>query len=191
MTKAPILVVSSSPVSRAGVAVLLREAGREDVVQAASLDEADVRPKLVVAVPLTEPEVDALLEMDAPMVVVGPVIGVERLAAAMTGRPWAYLSQQTSAEALAAALHAVEQGLTVTDPTLGPAANPAEDDLTPREREVLNLIGLGLANKAIAYRLGISEHTAKFHVASVLAKLGAATRAEAVRIGASRGMLPL
>jgi len=186
-----ILVVSSSPVSRAGVAALLREAGREEVLQAASLEETDVRPKLVVAVPVTEPEVDALLELEVPMVVLGPVIGVERLAGVLVGRPWAYLSQQASADTLAAALRAVEQGLTVHDPSLGLTATPEDDDLTPREREVLNLIGLGLANKTIAYRLGISEHTAKFHVASVLAKLGAATRAEAVRIGASRGLLPL
>lgn len=160
-------------------------------MQTAFLDQMDSRPKLVVAVPVTEAEVDALLEVEVPVVVLGPAIGVERLSAALTGRPWAYLSQQTTAEALGAALQAVEQGFTVVDPSLGLAANREDDDLTPREREVLNLIGLGLANKAIAHRLGISEHTAKFHVASVLAKLGAATRAGAVRIGASRGLLPL
>ena len=191
MKPSPILVVSSSPVSRAGVAALLRETGRGEVLLAASLDETDARPRVVVAVPASEPEVDALLDLDVPMVVLGPVIGADRLAAALAGRPWAYLSQQATAEVLAAALRAVEQGLTVHDPSLGLAAAPEDDDLTPREREVLNLIGLGLANKTIAYQLGISEHTAKFHVASVLAKLGAATRAEAVRIGASRGLLPL
>jgi DNA-binding CsgD family transcriptional regulator len=61
--------------------------------------------------------------------------------------------------------------------------------LTPREREALGLLADGLSNKAIAARLGISEHTAKFHVASVLAKLGAANRADAVRRGVRRGLV--
>lgn len=63
------------------------------------------------------------------------------------------------------------------------------EPLTPREREVLDLLADGLSNKGIAARLGISEHTAKFHVASVLAKLGAANRADAVRRGVRRGLV--
>jgi DNA-binding CsgD family transcriptional regulator len=61
--------------------------------------------------------------------------------------------------------------------------------LTAREREVLTLLADGLSNKQIAVRLGISGHTAKFHVASVLAKLGAANRADAVRRGVRRGLV--
>ncbi|MCC6386326.1 MAG: response regulator transcription factor [Dehalococcoidia bacterium] len=64
-------------------------------------------------------------------------------------------------------------------------------DLTAREREVLTLMAAGLPNKTIALRLGISEHTAKFHVGTVLAKLGAASRTEAVMTAARRGLLPL
>jgi two-component system, NarL family, nitrate/nitrite response regulator NarL len=60
---------------------------------------------------------------------------------------------------------------------------------TPREREVLGLMADGLANKEIAARLGISAHTAKFHVESLLHKLGAANRAEAVREGIRRGLI--
>ena len=63
----------------------------------------------------------------------------------------------------------------------------AEAELTLREGEVLGLVAEGLANKAIARRLGISEHTVKFHVAAILAKLGAGSRTEAVRLGAQRG----
>ncbi len=65
------------------------------------------------------------------------------------------------------------------------------DPLTPREREVLELLSDGLSNRAIAARLEISEHTAKFHVASVLGKLGAANRADAVRRGIRRGLVSL
>jgi two-component system, NarL family, nitrate/nitrite response regulator NarL len=72
-----------------------------------------------------------------------------------------------------------------------PVDDAANEDLTRREREVLELLAGGLSNKAIALRLGISEHTAKFHVASVLAKLGAANRAEAVRRGFRRGLVSL
>ena len=61
--------------------------------------------------------------------------------------------------------------------------------LTPRETEVLRMLAEGAANKAIAWKLGISEHTVKFHVASILGKLGAGTRTEAVTIGIRRGLV--
>ncbi len=65
----------------------------------------------------------------------------------------------------------------------------APPDLTPREMEVLGLLADGLANKEIGARLGISAHTAKFHVESLLRKLDAANRAEAVREGIRRGLI--
>jgi DNA-binding NarL/FixJ family response regulator len=65
------------------------------------------------------------------------------------------------------------------------------EQMTPRERDVLELLGEGLSNRMIAERLGISEHTVKFHVASIYGKLHAATRAEAVRRAFRRGMLSL
>jgi DNA-binding CsgD family transcriptional regulator len=68
------------------------------------------------------------------------------------------------------------------------AASPA---LTAREMDVLRLMAQGLGNKSIARELAISSHTAKYHVASVLAKLGAHTRAEAVSRGIRRGLVPL
>lgn len=63
--------------------------------------------------------------------------------------------------------------------------------LTEREREVLEWIAAGVSNKGIARRLGLSPNTVKFHVAALLAKLGAATRAEAVTAAARRGELSL
>ena len=65
------------------------------------------------------------------------------------------------------------------------------EHMTPRERQVLDLLGEGLSNRAIAERLGISDHTVKFHVAAVYGKLRATTRAEAVRRAFRRGLLTL
>jgi DNA-binding NarL/FixJ family response regulator len=67
--------------------------------------------------------------------------------------------------------------------------DPLLEPLTPREIEVLQLLSQGLGNKEIASRLGISEHTAKFHVASIMGKLGAATRTEAVTLGIRHGLV--
>lgn len=76
-------------------------------------------------------------------------------------------------------------------PRLGRADGAADTPLTPRELEVLRMIADGLGNKQIAARLAISEHTVKFHVGSVFAKTRASTRAEAVMIGARRGLIVL
>ena len=68
-------------------------------------------------------------------------------------------------------------------------AGSTETSLTPRETEVLSLLAEGMANKEIAARLAFSTHTAKFHVESLLRKLDAANRAEAVREGIRRGLI--
>jgi DNA-binding NarL/FixJ family response regulator len=68
---------------------------------------------------------------------------------------------------------------------------PAPESLTRRELEVLQLVADGLSNKAIAERLGISDQTAKFHVASICAKLGAANRTQAVRRALRRGLIAI
>jgi DNA-binding NarL/FixJ family response regulator len=97
-----------------------------------------------------------------------------------------------------AAVEAASNGMAVLDPreleTLlaasSPAAAPGEAPaLTPRELEVLRMLAEGAANKNIAWKLGISEHTVKFHVASILGKLHAGTRAEAVAIGMRTGLI--
>lgn len=70
-------------------------------------------------------------------------------------------------------------------------ADDQREPLTERERNVLAALARGLSNKRVAERLGISEHTVKFHVGSILAKLGAGTRAEAVALGARLGYVML
>ena len=69
--------------------------------------------------------------------------------------------------------------------------HPPVEDLTAREREVLELMAEGFPNKRIAVRLGISDQTAKFHVASICAKLQASNRTEAVRIAIRRGLVAI
>jgi DNA-binding NarL/FixJ family response regulator len=66
-----------------------------------------------------------------------------------------------------------------------------EEALTPRELEVLELLAEGLPNKSIADRLGISDQTVKFHIASIMGKLGASNRVETVRRAVRRGLLSL
>ncbi|HEY2914399.1 MAG TPA: response regulator transcription factor [Candidatus Angelobacter sp.] len=65
------------------------------------------------------------------------------------------------------------------------------EDLTARESEVLRLVSMGLGNKEIAASLAISEHTAKFHISSILSKLHAASRTEAVSLGIRKGLIPI
>jgi DNA-binding NarL/FixJ family response regulator len=108
----------------------------------------------------------------------------------------AVVGREVDAPALSAAVRAVAAGLLVLDGVAAsavlrprPAADAPVEPLTPREQEVLRLLAEGLSNKLIGARLGISEHTAKFHVNSILGKLGAQTRAEAVAQAARLGVL--
>src|SRR5688572_10493080 len=91
-----------------------------------------------------------------------------------------------------------ESGIAADAVLLSPPATNADDNdgpppesLTPREIEVLELVAEGLPNKAIAARLGISDQTVKFHVASIAGKLGAANRTDAVRRAVRRGLITL
>ena len=108
----------------------------------------------------------------------------------------AVMPTDTGGAELTAALRAVERGLIVLHPdtlavaaTLPPSDTDANRNLTPRELEVVDMIAEGLSNHAIARRLGISRHTVKFHVASVLAKLRASSRTKAVMIAVRRGLV--
>ncbi len=109
------------------------------------------------------------------------------------------VSSEVDPPQLAAAVIAIGLGLNVFDPLLSERARfsierresvlQEPNPLTPRERQVLELVASGYPNKSIAYELGISEHTAKFHVGSLLTKLDAASRAEVVTNATRRGLL--
>jgi DNA-binding NarL/FixJ family response regulator len=95
---------------------------------------------------------------------------------------------------LAAAITATVAGFAVTLPRRSPRQEeslPGSEHLTAREVEVLRLMARGHRNKQVAALLSISEHTAKYHVSAVMAKLGARTRTEAVTIGVTRGLVAI
>ena len=100
--------------------------------------------------------------------------------------------------AIVVVVGAVAAALTVASPMAsqrarrrrsGASSDEVEEPLTPRERDVLELVALGLSNHAIAARLGISDHTVKFHLASIFGKLDVTTRTGAVRRGLTRGLI--
>jgi DNA-binding NarL/FixJ family response regulator len=127
----------------------------------------------------------------------------DRVVATLRALPlggWAVLPSEASSSELQAAAHAVAQGLVVMSPALAgrlgqrvveQIADPPSEALTPRELEVLALMSHGLPNKQIARSLSISEHTVKFHISSIFAKLGAASRTDAVSRGARQGLISL
>lgn len=207
-----VLVVAAAPAVRAGLRALLE--GGSDIsvvgeVTPTRLLGGATPPADVLVIDLAgdaETLLDALDDVLATLPVVlltaDPGDALPRLRAEASPRAW--LLDEAGAEELAAAVVAVARGLVVLDPAvaraaLSRAAAPlravAGDEhleaLTEREGEVLRLLALGLPNKGIALRLGISEHTVKFHVGAILAKLGAAGRTEAVMLAARRGLLPL
>ena len=110
------------------------------------------------------------------------------------------LADDASATEIEAAIKALAAGLVTLDPEIAkhiaehlpqnspPNTEPIEE-LTRRETEVLRLLARGLGNKEIAARLGISEHTAKFHISSILGKLAVSSRTEAVALGLRRGLI--
>lgn len=142
---------------------------------------------------------------DAPAVVVlGPEPHAPWLLDALRSNVRAILARSASAAAIVSAIEAAAAGLVViqreTLDALAPiaagiqrsaAAAPSETILTRREVEVLRMLAEGVGNKTIAAALAISEHTVKFHVASIFSKLGASSRTEAVTLGARHGLILL
>ena len=202
-----VLVVGEDPLARSALLSLLEPREDLSVAGQATPEEAvalaqSVAPDMVLwDLGMDDvPDLDLLRELAevgaAPVVVLAP--GHARvpdlLGAGMAG----VLGRDVDALRLAVALRAAAEDLLVVERTLSegalrtrPAAEALVEPLTPREVEVLQLLGQGLSNRALAERLHISEHTAKFHVNAILGKLGAQTRAEAVAQGVRLGLLLL
>jgi len=145
---------------------------------------------------------DAEVAREYAIVVLSEQPKADWLSKALRAGVRAVLPRDATPEQLRAALEAAAAGLVVVHPSeineilpahaeLSAPLRELPEPLTPREREVLQMISAGLGNKEIAVRLSISEHTVKFHVASILGKLGASTRTEAVSIGIRHGLVLL
>jgi len=193
-----VLVAAGYPSVRAGLTSLL---GQADDIETVSAESQEIEVIVADVDSLSDERLDRLTELDEAIafVYLGGDPAVEGVG--LSDGSVAYLSNEAGAEQLALAVRGVAAGLTVVDPALlagsslrmrTPAgATQVADVLTNREHEVLDLVAAGYPNKTIARELGISEHTAKFHVGSLLSKLGAASRAEAVMIATRRGLLPV
>jgi len=141
---------------------------------------------------LAEWDPDAPAEMFEPPLVLVADDPVE----ALRGAARTVLSRRCSLQQIIAALHAAAAGLVVMEGSSLESLLRAPrtvlqpmEPLTAREIEVLRLLADGESNKIIAYRLGISEHTVKFHVTSIMAKLGAGSRTEAAMLGVRQGLI--
>jgi DNA-binding NarL/FixJ family response regulator len=136
-----------------------------------------------------------------PAVVLVRNPATESVADALRAGVTAVLPSGVEGPQLVAAIEAAAAGLVVLDaavvetllhaPSSAPsrASDTLAEALTPRELEVLRLVAAGLGNKEVASRLEISEHTVKFHVASIMGKLGASSRTEAVSLGIRHGLI--
>jgi len=209
-----VFIVAASPLARAGLQSVILARDAEVVGSVANFEalasrwldmEADI--VLVEASgEQSESVIDSLaasqLTSEATFVVLSDHFEPRWISEALRAGVRAVLPSEMSPGQLIAALEAAAAGLVVMHPSEVDAIFPTAElssrpladlaeELTPRENEVLQMLANGLANKEIATRLSISEHTVKFHVASILGKLGAGSRTEAVSLGIRRGIVLL
>lgn len=210
-----VLVAAASPVVRAGLEAVVASSPVLAVVGSAPGTAALTRH-----VDATRPDV-VLLELERhgddpapalhgltgpsapPVVVLADDPRGAWAADALRSGMRAVLPREATAAEIVAAVEGAAAGLVVLHPEaidsllpLLPAPTrtapaPGQQPLTPREIEVLRMMAEGLGNKTIARRLGISEHTVKFHIGSIFTKLDASSRTEAVTLGARQGLIML
>lgn len=208
-----VFIIADSPLIRSGLENLLKARTVKVAGTAAELESA--------ASLLSDAEVDAVvidaageqreqfvqtvaesgLASELAVILIADHLPLASTAAALRAGVRAVLPSDVTQDQLVAALEAAVSGLVVLHSTNAEAAFPAfaparplaelAEPLTRRERDVLQMLATGLGNKEIAAQLAISEHTVKFHVASILGKLGAESRTEAVSLGIRRGLLLL
>ena len=179
--------IAASGMARAGITSLLRANPEIEVVETG----ADV-----LIVEAAGEEMPELPESAAAVILLSD--DSQWTAEALRAGVRAVLPRELTAAEIVAAVEAAAAGLVVVHPQeldgLLPAVPPSlparpVEALSPREIEVLGMMAEGIGNKEIAARLGISEHTVKFHVASIMGKLHAGTRTEAVMLGVRMGLI--
>jgi len=207
-----VLLAAASAVRRAGLealvqqAPLLQLAGSLHSVLAVAQYAAQLQPDVVLLDLENQGRTPDSAGLPAlpqiPVVVLIDDPSADWTAHALRSGVKAILPRDSGMDEILAAIQAAHAGLVFLDPegtqslasrVPSPSAQPASalDDLTPRETEVLRMLAEGLGNREMAARLGISDHTVKFHISSILDKLGAATRTEAVTMGIRMGIILL
>lgn len=209
-----VVVAAASPVRRGGLEAIVRGAaslhlsGSVSTLLGLNSQLRDFRPDVVIVdlahVDSKLPSIAAALEQaDISVVALIDEPNSGWAARALRSGVRSILPRDSSASEISSAIQAANTGLVLLDPELardlGRLSRPDHgestlenlEELTPREIEVLRLMAEGLGNKEVALRLGISDHTVKFHISSILAKLGADSRTEAVTIGIRMGLILL
>jgi DNA-binding NarL/FixJ family response regulator len=198
-----VLVMGQDPLARSGLAALLADQpGIAVVAQVASSEDWALTleaygPEVVVwdVGPGVDSERTPVLERTGPPVL-ALVADEEQANEALAAGARGVLFRHTGGARLSVAVAALAQGLVALEEPVAEALRPRVaaapvEALTPREREVLELLAQGLSNRRIAQDLSISEHTVKFHVNAILGKLGAQGRTEAVVQAARLGLITL
>jgi two-component system, NarL family, response regulator YdfI len=204
-----IAVAATSAVRRAGLESIIRSHAEFHLAGSfgamASLVSFARSTELDVIVIDTDSIRDLLLEptSDAAIVLLTEVTEARSISRLLRSGVRAILSRESDPDDVLSAIYASYDGLVLlSTPTAESLAalfgdQPLEveaelsEQITSRETDVLRMLAQGLVNKDIAARLGISEHTVKFHISSILDKLGASTRTEAVTLGIRRGLIPI
>jgi RNA polymerase sigma factor (sigma-70 family) len=199
-----VLVVDDHPVVRAGLKALIdTEPDMQVVGDAGSEEEAlkafEVLKPDVTLMDLRLPDasgVDVATRLqskwtDARIIMFSSYTREEDIYAALKSGVCSYIRKGAPASELLQAIRAAHAGKRYISPEIGQQVvdHLAQDDLSPREREVLQLMFEGRSNKEIAARLGISEHTVNIHTRNVMGKLGASRRTEAIATALRRGIL--
>ena len=208
MTDLRVFIVADDPLARTGLAAMLGDQPPIVVVGQSASDSAQMsiqdvyRPDAVVWDLGWEPTLalDLLSELpEGGPPVVALLQNADQVAEARAAGARGLMVRDAPGGDLRAALIGVTQGLTVVAnefsatllPFSGPAPSAPHQELTSREMDVLHLLAEGLPNKVIASRLGISDHTVKFHLAATMGKLGAQSRTEAVTRATRSGLILL
>lgn len=212
-----VVLVAANPILRSGLREMLRGAGThgpDDIVVIGEMSGLDELPRLVAEADVIVIALASAARLDAGRFLPAGEIRPALLALSdepadlgalirLPVRAWGILPSDSDAPEIISAIRSLHEGLIVGSPRLlKPLTSlqsaleiyqpePLPEPLTDREVEVLQRIAQGLANKQIAVALGISEHTVKFHLSSIYAKLGATNRTEAVRLGTLQGLIIL
>jgi NarL family two-component system response regulator YdfI len=196
-----VLVLASSPIARAGLESLLRAAGAVEVIgSVAKWDDYSGEDPDVILADSDGDELSIESEngsSEVPLVLIADDRGSSGVAEALRSGVRAVLPRLSSTSQIIAAIEAVAAGFVLLQPDdldgllVHPQPASLAEPLTAREIEVLGMLAEGHSNKSIAYRLGISEHTVKFHVTSIMGKLHASSRTEAVTQGIRQGLVML